>query len=133
MSTVGPKITGSAAIHAERIRARDAAREQESGERRVPEGRQTFEVYGERALAGARADEAARRRAEEADRRARAAREAAGAAAVDEDDDGGGEEGEARTVDPRDNPERRSAAAAHRRVVQHEQARAAYEGREFIA
>jgi len=50
MGTNGYSVTGSAATqHAERIRARDAERAAAGHER---DGRQTAEIYGERAAAG---------------------------------------------------------------------------------
>ncbi|MFD4790537.1 hypothetical protein ACFWN1_26490 [Streptomyces sp. NPDC058459] len=64
----GPRITGSAAMHAERIKAREAARAKAADER---DNRPTHEVYAERAAAGARADEALRERARMDELRAR--------------------------------------------------------------
>ncbi|GAB2946676.1 hypothetical protein [Streptomyces heilongjiangensis] len=69
MASINPPVTATADLHAERLRARDVERAK-SGQGR-PDGRQTWEIYGERALAGARADAAARKRAERSDRRAR--------------------------------------------------------------
>lgn len=58
-----PQVTGSAAAHAERIARNEEAR---TTARSSTGGKQTFEIYAERAAAGARADEelriAARRR-----------------------------------------------------------------------
>lgn len=101
-----PPVTASAEMHAARIRARDAKRA-ESAEGR-PGGRQTFEIYGERALAGARADAAARERAARNDLRARG--QWVPGDAPDADD----EETEPESFDPRDSPELRAAKAAHR-------------------
>jgi hypothetical protein len=56
-------------MHGERIRARAEAKAK--AQRGQADGRQTSEIYAERALAGARADEALRRQAEENARRAR--------------------------------------------------------------
>ncbi|MFG2948165.1 hypothetical protein [Streptomyces adustus] len=67
MANGGPTITGSAAIHAERIQARDA----ELAAAQKPDGRQTFERYAERALARARADEELREQARLNDMRVR--------------------------------------------------------------
>lgn len=68
MSNPNPPVTASAALHAERIRARDTER---AAAAKTPDARQTYEIYGERAAAGARADEEARRQALLNDRRAR--------------------------------------------------------------
>lgn len=70
MGANGPAVGGSAAIHAERIRAREAERAK-AAESAVRDPRQTFEVYAERAAAGARADEALRLEAERRAKRAR--------------------------------------------------------------
>lgn len=120
-----PPVGASAAAHAERIRQRDA--KADAGTSRRADGRQTFELYAERALAVARADEELRRRAEDNDRRARAEREAVEVAEVDD------EEVEGQAVDPTDNPERRSAKAAHRGIVAHAYRQAQQEARGFIA
>ncbi|MEU0069541.1 hypothetical protein ABZ027_08350 [Streptomyces sp. NPDC006332] len=68
MGTNGYSVTGSAAQHAERLRAREAERAAAGQER---DGRQTAEIYGERAAAGWRADEALREQARRNDARAR--------------------------------------------------------------
>lgn len=61
-------VTPSAAAHAARIREREEGR----AARAVPaDGRQTFERYAERAIAGARADEELREQARLNDARAR--------------------------------------------------------------
>ncbi|QJS13216.1 hypothetical protein HKX69_30020 [Streptomyces argyrophyllae] len=129
-SNPNPPVGASAALHAQRIREREA--QADAGPSRRTGGRQTYEIYGERALAQARADEELRRRAEENDRRARAEREAADVPEVDGDAEQV-EEAEGRVVDLTDNPERRSSRAAHRGVVAHAYQQAQMEGRGFIA
>lgn len=54
MSNVNRPVTASAAAHAERIRAGEEARQAAAKGR---DSRQTYEIYGERAAADARADE----------------------------------------------------------------------------
>ncbi|MFD8739401.1 hypothetical protein ACFV06_31445 [Streptomyces sp. NPDC059618] len=68
MGSTGPAVTASAAAHAERIRARAEERAAAAEER---DGRQTSEIYGARAAAGFRADEALREQARLNDARAR--------------------------------------------------------------
>ncbi|MEU8031943.1 hypothetical protein AB0C13_25405 [Streptomyces sp. NPDC049099] len=67
MSNVNRPVTPSAAAHAARIRAGEE-RSAASGER---DTRQTYEIYGERAAAQARADEELRHRAHMSELRAR--------------------------------------------------------------
>ncbi|MEU5281125.1 hypothetical protein AB0G87_32495 [Streptomyces asoensis] len=122
-------VSASAAMHAERLKAREAKRAKVADITAATETRQTSERYAERALAGARADEALRRRAAENDRRARAEREAADAAEADEFE----EEGEDESAGPRKYPERRSAEAAHRGIVDQAYARVAREAQGYIA
>ncbi|MFF8954094.1 hypothetical protein ACF09I_35655 [Streptomyces sp. NPDC014940] len=113
-----PPVGASAAAHAARLRERDA--KADAGTTRRADGRQTYEVYAERALAQVRADEELRRRAEENDRRARGQ----WVPGDDDQDDDDAEETEEQETDPTDNPERRSARAAHRGVVAHAYQRA---------
>lgn len=61
-------VTASAAMHAERIKAGEQARAKAAAER---SGRQTAQIYGERAAAGHRADEALREAARLGELRAR--------------------------------------------------------------
>jgi hypothetical protein len=109
MGTKGPTITGSAAIHAERIRARDAERAAEVKER---DGRQTAEIYGERVLAGYRADEELRRQADLNARRARG--QWVPGDEPDDDTESEVEETAEFDFDPTDSPERRAAKVAWR-------------------
>lgn len=68
MSNVNRPVTPSAAAHAERIRAGEEERQAAAKER---DSRQTYEIYGERAAAAARADEELREQARRNDARAR--------------------------------------------------------------
>ncbi|KUN03953.1 hypothetical protein AQI95_21170 [Streptomyces yokosukanensis] len=68
MSNVNRPVAPSAAAHAARIRARDEEWASASGER---DTRQTYEIYGERAAAQARADEELREGARKRELRAR--------------------------------------------------------------
>ncbi|MGQ4402533.1 hypothetical protein ACN6K4_003315 [Streptomyces hayashii] len=99
-------VTASAAAHAQRIKAGEQTRKRAAGER---EGRQTFEVYAERARAGAAADEALREEARKNELRARGRWVPGEEEDVEEGDEAEEVEG---SVDPTDNPERRSARAA---------------------
>ncbi|MFD9099310.1 hypothetical protein [Streptomyces collinus] len=124
-----PQPTSSAAAHAERIRAR----EQAATERKAAPtgGQSTAERYAAQVLPGYHADEELREQARLNEMRARG-RWVPG----DQDDDT--EEAEeqeqpAAAVDPTDNPERRSARAAHRGAVAHAYQQAQQEGRGFLA
>jgi hypothetical protein len=103
MGTKGPTITGSAAIHAERIKARDAERAAGTKER---DGRQTAEIYGERAAAGYRADEELREAARLGELRARGiiTPDPEPETAVEEDDEGTDEYEEDEVVEEDDEP-----------------------------
>ena len=68
MGTKGPTVTGSAAIHAERIRAAEAER---AGRAQTPTAPSTAEHYAARILPGYRADAELRRQAAINDKRAR--------------------------------------------------------------
>lgn len=68
MGTNGPMIGGSAAVHAERIRAGEAER---AGRAQSPSATSTAERYAARILPGYRADEEARERARLSELRAR--------------------------------------------------------------
>lgn len=106
-----PPVGASAEAHAARIRARDTKR---AGT--VEEGtdaRQTHEIYAERALAGARADAAARERAAMNDRRARG-QWVPGDESLDDTEE---ETEEPPEFDAKDSPERRAAKVAHRGIV----------------
>ncbi|MDX2708093.1 hypothetical protein PV350_35400 [Streptomyces sp. PA03-6a] len=63
-------VTKSAALHAERIRAKDQARAAQAAPER-PADKSTAQLYAERALAGVQADEALRQEAYQNDKRAR--------------------------------------------------------------
>lgn len=69
MGSNGPTVTGSAAIHAERIRAGAAARAERPTAPAA--GQSTAERYAQRILPGYRADEEARERARLSELRAR--------------------------------------------------------------
>ncbi|WP_405525235.1 hypothetical protein OG426_19450 [Streptomyces canus] len=69
MGTNGPTIGGSAAIHAARIRERDARRAAVPDA--VPDGKSTAQLIAEQVLPGYRADEEARERARLSELRAR--------------------------------------------------------------
>ncbi|MCX4858953.1 hypothetical protein [Streptomyces canus] len=69
MGTNGPTISGSAAIHAARIRERDAQRAAEPDA--APDGKSTAQLIAEQVLPGYRADEEARERARLSELRAR--------------------------------------------------------------
>lgn len=86
-----PPVTPSAAAHAERIRAGEEERTADSGTRR--DGRQTFELYAERARAQALADEELREAAALRELQARGII-SADEELVDEADDEGELEGE---------------------------------------
>jgi hypothetical protein len=101
-------VTASATMHAERLKARDAKRAKADDAH--TDTRQTYEIYAERAAAGARADEALRERAKLNELRARGMSVPGDEADVDEDDEEREEVEE--SADPTDNPERRAARAA---------------------
>ncbi len=119
MANGGPTITGSAAIHAARIRAR----EEERTAARKPDGRQTFERYADRARARAQADEELRQQALLNDRLARGEWVPGDA----EDDE------EPAEVEETVTPARRSADAAHRGIVHQDHQRAMREAQGYIA
>ncbi|WP_333736368.1 hypothetical protein [Streptomyces sp. IBSBF 2806] len=121
-------VTASAARHAERLRARDEQRATRTSSQTG--GRQTSEIYGERAAAGFRADEALRERARLNELRARGMSVPGADEDVDEDDE---EQQAEETTDPTDNPERRAARVAHRSVALHAHQTAMRQGRGFIA
>ncbi|MEH0551232.1 hypothetical protein [Streptomyces sp. B21-101] len=106
MTNVNPPTTASAVAHAQRIKAGEQTRKRAAGER---EGRQTFELYAERARAGAAADEALREEARKSELRARGRWVPGEEVDVEEGDEADEVED---SVDPADNPERRSARAA---------------------
>jgi hypothetical protein len=108
MSNPNPPVTDSAARHAARIRERDAQRAKTDDKPR--DTRQTYEVYAERALAGARADQALRDEARRNDARARGE----WLPSDGPDDDSESEAEETAEFDPKDSPERRAAKVAWR-------------------
>ncbi|TXJ80680.1 hypothetical protein E2C11_11065 [Streptomyces lavendulae] len=123
MTSINRPVTPSAARHAALIRERDARKAKEKGGQ--ADGRQTYELYAERALAVARADEELRRQAAENDRRARGQWVPGD---LTEDDDGNDEQ----AADVTDNPERRAARTAHRGIVAHAYEQAMRAGRGFV-
>lgn len=66
--TMSQPVTPSAAAHAARIKARDEERAKANEQ---PDTRQTYEIYGERARAGFRADEELRQQARMSELRSR--------------------------------------------------------------
>jgi hypothetical protein len=104
-----PRVTDSAAAHAERIQARDKAKAKAKAQRGPADDRQTCEIYAERALAGARADEALREQARKNEARARGEWVPGEEPDVEEE-----VEEEPTDFDPTDSPERRSAKVAWR-------------------
>lgn len=112
-------VTPSAVMHAERIKARDAKRAK--ADPGPADTRQTYEIYGERAAAGARADEDVRQQALLNDRLARGE----WVPGTAEDDEEEVEETVTRV--------RRSADAAHRGIVHQDHQRAMREAQGYIA
>ncbi|MEV6833607.1 hypothetical protein AB0N17_03590 [Streptomyces sp. NPDC051133] len=124
MSNVNRPVTQSAAAHAQRIR------EQQRGEEERPAaGQSTAELYAARILPGYKRDEELRERARLNEMAARG-RWVPG---DQDEDDEEPEEVEEQAASLTENPERRSARAAHRNSVQSAYKRAEREAQGFIA
>ncbi|MGW3024513.1 hypothetical protein [Streptomyces sp. NPDC001221] len=117
---VNPPTTRSAALHAERIRA--AEEERTASERK--DGRQTYEVYAERALEQARADEELREGARMRELQARGVI----SAAEDLDEEDEEFEPEDEEEKPPSTAERYAAVELKRREAEHQANLVAHRG-----